>query len=241
MSDPTPDDTNELLTIAYSKGYADAESNLRKKGDVAWWTPEEMKVLRGMLDKKDATIAELQANLDASYKRESEVELAWVSACRDAVHAREELDEANATIAELIEANTACTLHIAGQMERIAELEAELDERDKSFDLRHQSDMRAIAMWQKATGKELAWPSHDDLCVWLMQQNAELEARLATTWQPVEDDFIHVCQCVDCVGDEWRWQLYTNGDTLGICHIDDEDDDRYIVLPDNLRLCRKGE
>lgn len=62
---------------------------------------------------------------------------------------------------------------LRAQLERA---QAELAERDAAADLRHEADMRAIAIWQEATGKELMWPSHDDLCVWLMERVAELEA-----------------------------------------------------------------
>ena len=52
---------------------------------------------------------------------------------------------------------------------------AELRDHEQSFDLRWKSDMRAIKMWQEAhPGNDLvavswAGPSHDDLCVWLME------------------------------------------------------------------------
>jgi hypothetical protein len=60
----------------------------------------------------------------------------------------------------------------------ILQLEAELSERDKSFELRQASDMRAIDMWQEAAGEELQWPNHADLCVWLMERNAYLEDKV---------------------------------------------------------------
>ena len=52
---------------------------------------------------------------------------------------------------------------------------AELRDHEQSFDLRWKSDMRAIKMWQEAhPGNDLvavswAGPSHDDVCVWLME------------------------------------------------------------------------
>lgn len=57
-----------------------------------------------------------------------------------------------------------------------ATLQAELAERVASFEMRHESDMRAIKLWQEATGKELIWPNHADLCVWLMQELTTLRA-----------------------------------------------------------------
>lgn len=47
---------------------------------------------------------------------------------------------------------------------------------EASFNLRWECDMRAIKMWQKETGKTLVWPSHDDLCVWLLNRLAKYEA-----------------------------------------------------------------
>ena len=53
----------------------------------------------------------------------------------------------------------------------IAQLEAEIAEHDASLDLRWKADMRAIKRWQEAhPGKELIWPDHADLCVWLLEQ-----------------------------------------------------------------------
>lgn len=52
---------------------------------------------------------------------------------------------------------------------RAAELQA-------TFNLRWDADMRAIKRWQAATGRELVWPDHADLVVWLLEQ---LEHNLA--------------------------------------------------------------
>jgi hypothetical protein len=54
---------------------------------------------------------------------------------------------------------------------RLGEVERERDEQEQSFDLRWSADMRAIKRWQAAhPGKELVWPDHADLCVWLLEQ-----------------------------------------------------------------------
>ncbi len=74
------------------------------------------------------------------------------------------------TVAEQVRDDLQAALDAANQ--RVEELEA-------SFDLRWDSDMRAIKQWQAATGEELKWPNHADLCVWLMQRIAELEAQAA--------------------------------------------------------------
>lgn len=47
----------------------------------------------------------------------------------------------------------------------------QLEDYDRSFDLRWNADMRAIRRWQQAhPGNDLVWPDHADLCVWLMDQ-----------------------------------------------------------------------
>lgn len=57
----------------------------------------------------------------------------------------------------------------------IGELRAEVEEQKQSFDLRWNADMRAIKRWREATGVELTWPDHADLCVWLLEQLARVE------------------------------------------------------------------
>ena len=59
---------------------------------------------------------------------------------------------------------------------QLATAQQELSERDASFDIRWKADMRAIEQWQAVTGEKLKWPNHSDLCVWLMQQLAALQA-----------------------------------------------------------------
>lgn len=80
------------------------------------------------------------------------------------------------------------------------------------FDLRRDADQRAIARWQKAhPGKELVWPDHADLCVWLMVRYEELKNAAARMVDAME--VCHVCggllalddiespHCEDCSGD----------------------------------------
>lgn len=46
-----------------------------------------------------------------------------------------------------------------------------LDEYDHSFELRWKADMYAIKRWQaEAPGRDLTWPDHADLCVWLLER-----------------------------------------------------------------------
>jgi hypothetical protein len=42
---------------------------------------------------------------------------------------------------------------------------------DRLFNLLRKADMQAISRWQAANpGKELTWPDHADLVVWLLEQ-----------------------------------------------------------------------
>lgn len=36
------------------------------------------------------------------------------------------------------------------------------------FDMRWEADMRAIKDWQAITGRDMTWPDHADLCVFLL-------------------------------------------------------------------------
>lgn len=53
-------------------------------------------------------------------------------------------------------------------------MHTELAERDQSFDIRWNADMRAIKKWHDAGGDPMTWPDHADLCVWLMERIAHL-------------------------------------------------------------------
>lgn len=53
-------------------------------------------------------------------------------------------------------------------------LRVEVAEKQATFEIRWKSDRRATARWQEATGEELTWPDHADLCVWLLEENAKL-------------------------------------------------------------------
>lgn len=76
----------------------------------------------------------------------------------------------------------------------------------------------------------------------------ELEERVIMltklpTWKPVEDGYTHLCGCIDCTGedpDAWGWQLYVNHNGIGIEDPDNKDDNRWVLLSDDLRLCRFG-
>lgn len=51
-------------------------------------------------------------------------------------------------------------------------------EEDRLFDLRWDADMRAIRMWQAETGRDLVWPDHADLVVWLLKKMDEAGVKL---------------------------------------------------------------
>lgn len=57
--------------------------------------------------------------------------------------------------------------------------DASWEEYGHGFRLRWDADMRAIRRWQEATGKELVWPDHADLVVWLLEQLELAEAKSA--------------------------------------------------------------
>lgn len=46
----------------------------------------------------------------------------------------------------------------------------EIDEYKATFDVRWQAQMRAVTRWQEETGKEIFWPGHEDLCLWLIRK-----------------------------------------------------------------------
>lgn len=50
-------------------------------------------------------------------------------------------------------------------------LREELDDMQRTFDLRWEADMRAIKRWREVhPGNELVMPDHADLVVWLLEQ-----------------------------------------------------------------------
>lgn len=65
------------------------------------------------------------------------------------------------------------------QQEEIERLQAELAERDASFELRWSADMRAITRWraEDPQPRDLIMPDHADLVVWLLKR-LEAEAEL---------------------------------------------------------------
>lgn len=51
------------------------------------------------------------------------------------------------------------------------EMQAEIKDMQRMFDLRWEADMRAIKRWQAAhPGNDLVWPDYADLVVWLLEQ-----------------------------------------------------------------------
>jgi hypothetical protein len=62
------------------------------------------------------------------------------------------------------------------------DLLAEVADMQASFDLRWAADMRAIKRWQTQTGRDLTWPDHADLVVWLLAEVDRLENILHNDW-----------------------------------------------------------
>lgn len=58
--------------------------------------------------------------------------------------------------------------YILAALNAVPDLLTDRAESEASFDLRWKADMRAIRMWQEATGRTEVWPDHADLCVWLL-------------------------------------------------------------------------
>lgn len=53
----------------------------------------------------------------------------------------------------------------------LREVLVDLEDSERSFELRWKADMRAIKRWQAAgPNRQQTWPDHADLCVWLMEQ-----------------------------------------------------------------------
>jgi len=61
---------------------------------------------------------------------------------------------------------------------RVAELEEERDEQERSFELYYTASMRGIKMWQEKTGEDMVWPDQGHLIVWLIEKTYDLEEEL---------------------------------------------------------------
>lgn len=63
---------------------------------------------------------------------------------------------------------------------RIAELESDLADYERTFKLRWSADQRAIKRWQEVNpGNDLVWPDHSDLVIWLGEEARSNAARIA--------------------------------------------------------------
>jgi hypothetical protein len=58
----------------------------------------------------------------------------------------------------------------------IEDLHSQIADKEASFDVRWDADMRAIDRWHKQTGKTMIWPDHVDLVMWLLEQLEKKEA-----------------------------------------------------------------
>ncbi len=65
---------------------------------------------------------------------------------------------------------------------RIDQLERDAAMMDQTFKIRLDASMRAIKRWQAETGRDMMWPDHEDMVVWLLEKleaepsEAEVEA-----------------------------------------------------------------
>ncbi len=91
--------------------------------------------------------------------------------------ARRENEEALRALATPCQQSEAHKLQITEGV--IDGLKAELADHEASFDLRWKADMRAIARWREATGRELVLPDHADLCIWLLERGDEAQIEIA--------------------------------------------------------------
>lgn len=57
---------------------------------------------------------------------------------------------------------------------RRLDLDEEIADHDIGFNLRWDADMRAIKRWQSETGRDLVWPDHADMVVWLLNKVDEI-------------------------------------------------------------------
>lgn len=99
---------------------------------------------------------------------------------------RAEVETAKRELAEIL---AAARLNIAfAEQERDA-AKAERDDLQATFDLRWEADMRAIKRWQAAEpGRELTWPDHADLCVWLLERREDDLARFTAAMKAMEEE-----------------------------------------------------
>lgn len=71
----------------------------------------------------------------------------------------------------------------------LSALRQELVEFEQTFDLRWKADQRAIKMWQAAgKGRELTWPDHADLVVWLLERREDDQARFTDAMKTMEEE-----------------------------------------------------
>lgn len=79
-----------------------------------------------------------------------------------------------------------------------------------SFELRHRADMRAIARWQAATGRDMEWPDHSDLVVWLLERLEVAEGRATDLERQVGDRVTVMLAAADEL--ERLWIEHGDGD-----------------------------
>lgn len=73
------------------------------------------------------------------------------------------------------------TVELSGQ--EIDLLCETIEDHEQHFDLCWKADMRAIKRWQAETGRDLTWPDHVELVIWLGQERDKLLETLTMATQ----------------------------------------------------------
>lgn len=124
----------------------------------------------------NSALAEIE-RLRAEVERLTDVERRLNGRLNGLEHER---DQASADCAAALSHSTLLSDQLKVAREENERLRAELADHEFGFNLRWKADMRAIKRWQSAgDGRELKWPDHADLCVWLLDQWVDSETKLA--------------------------------------------------------------
>jgi len=116
---------------------------------------EKDALLLRVMEGKDKALADMQGNLDKLLQ---------------------EIAEKDQTIERLTSEVEKLEDTLFSRVERIKELESDNKEYEQTFDMIQKASTRAIEMWREAhPGHDLESPDTAKLCVWLMEQNKELE------------------------------------------------------------------
>lgn len=93
---------------------------------------------------------------------------------RDMIAKRGVIHERENTISELERTIEWLREDVHRTTMRRLDLDEEIADHDIGFNLRWDADMRAIKRWQAETGRDLVWPDHADMVVWLLNKLDEI-------------------------------------------------------------------